>query len=220
MTFLCNICGQQNTVEALDQEASSCTGCGSNVRLRALIYLLSKELFGDGFPLPAFPRLSGVKGLGLSDQLSYASRLSGKFDYTNTFYDRQPRLDMRKNQPKWLMSISDGRAGIRNYCVGLATTHDSRHVFQPPSRSPPRAPAPGVQLRRDPAQRAAPRTQVPDSRRAPPAPAGRAPGARRPGRAGTHTRYCPRAGRSTSCGSSHRASVRRLPPAPTATPPS
>ncbi len=99
MTFLCNICGQQNSTEALDQEASSCAGCGSNVRLRALIYLLSKELFGDGFPLTAFPRLAGVKGLGLSDQLSYATRLAGKFDYTNTFYDRQPHLDITEAHP-------------------------------------------------------------------------------------------------------------------------
>src|SRR6266699_2252236 len=99
MTFTCNICAQPNTIDTLDQEAASCAACGSNVRLRALIYLLSKELFGEAFPLPAFPRLTRVKGLGLSDQLSYASRLSGKFDYTNTFYDRQPHLDITEPHP-------------------------------------------------------------------------------------------------------------------------
>jgi len=54
VSFVCNICGQTNTIESLDHEASSCGGCGSNVRLRALIYLLSKELFGDGLALPAY----------------------------------------------------------------------------------------------------------------------------------------------------------------------
>ena len=56
--------------------------------------MLSMELFGDGFPLPEFPRLPAIKGLGLSDQDSYAGPLAKKFDYTNTFYDREPRLDI------------------------------------------------------------------------------------------------------------------------------
>ena len=99
VSFVCNICGQTNTIEALDHEASSCGGCGSNVRLRALIYLLSKELFGDGLALPGLPRLRCVKGLGLSDQLNYADRLARAFDYTNTFYDREPRLDITEAHP-------------------------------------------------------------------------------------------------------------------------
>jgi len=99
VSFVCNICGQTNTIESLDHEASSCGGCGSNVRLRALIYLLSKELFGDGLALPGLPRLRGVKGLGLSDQLNYADRLARAFDYTNTFYDREPRLDITEAHP-------------------------------------------------------------------------------------------------------------------------
>src|SRR6476620_9124807 len=92
--FICNICGETNSVAEMRHEESSCGGCGSNVRLRALIYLLSSELFGDGFLLPEFPPLAGITGLGLSDQLSYAVPLAGKFDYTNTFYDREPRLDI------------------------------------------------------------------------------------------------------------------------------
>jgi len=31
-------------------------GCGSNVRMRALIYMLSIELFGAARMLPEFPR--------------------------------------------------------------------------------------------------------------------------------------------------------------------
>ena len=99
MVFQCNICGRNNTIDVLEHEESSCAGCGSNVRLRALMYLLSMELFGDGFILPEFPRLSGIKGLGLSDQASYAEPLAKKFDYTNTYYDREPRLDITESHP-------------------------------------------------------------------------------------------------------------------------
>ena len=58
------------------------------------------ELFGEGLPLPEFPCLPAVKGLGLSDQVSYAGTLAGKFDYTNTFYDREPRIDITATNKK------------------------------------------------------------------------------------------------------------------------
>ena len=99
VSFTCNICGRDNTVAALGHEASSCSGCGSSVRLRALIYTLSMELFGEGLLLPEFPSLPAVKGLGMSDQFSYAAALAGKFDYTNTFYDREPRIDITEPHP-------------------------------------------------------------------------------------------------------------------------
>jgi SAM-dependent methyltransferase len=99
VSFICNICGQNNSIPALTHEASSCSGCGSNVRLRALVYMLSMELFGEGMLLPEFPCLKAIKGLGLSDQLSYAGLLAGKFDYINTFYDREPRIDITEAHP-------------------------------------------------------------------------------------------------------------------------
>jgi SAM-dependent methyltransferase len=94
VSFVCNICGETNSIAVLRHEESSCRVCGSNVRIRALVYLLSRELFGDGFLLSEFPPLPAVKGLGLSDQSSYAAPLAARFDYTNTFYDREPRLDI------------------------------------------------------------------------------------------------------------------------------
>src|SRR5260370_16230782 len=99
VSFTCNIWGHDKTVATLGHEASSCAGCGSSVRLRALVYTLAMELFGEGLPLPEFPNLPAVKGLGLSDQVSYASTLAGKFDYTNTFYDREPRIDITEQHP-------------------------------------------------------------------------------------------------------------------------
>jgi hypothetical protein len=99
VTFTCNICGARNTVEKFATEPATCA-CGSNVRLRALIHLLSVELFGVSMPLPEFPRLKGIRGIGMTDKECYADRLAGKFDYTNTHYDREPRLDITQPHPE------------------------------------------------------------------------------------------------------------------------
>jgi SAM-dependent methyltransferase len=99
VSFTCNICGRENTVETLRQEESSCGECGSNVRLRGLVHMLSIELFASSIPLPEFPRLRAIRGVGLSDQRSYAAPLAAKFDYTNTYYDREPRLDITEPHP-------------------------------------------------------------------------------------------------------------------------
>src|SRR5437588_10848898 len=90
--FVCNICGSHNKVEHFATEPASCA-CGSNVRIRAMIHLLAMELFGQNLILPEFPRLKAIRGLGMTDKACYADILADKFDYTNTYYDREPRLD-------------------------------------------------------------------------------------------------------------------------------
>lgn len=94
--FTCNICGAFNrcTFDELTREASTCAQCGSNVRTRSLMLLLSLELFGTALTLPDFPRLKHLRGLGMTDWNEYARRLSEKFDYRNTFYNREPRFDI------------------------------------------------------------------------------------------------------------------------------
>jgi SAM-dependent methyltransferase len=99
MAFICNICGTHNHVESFETEPASCA-CGSNVRLRALIHLLSIELFGQDLVVAEFQKLKGIRGLGISDQASYARILADKFDYTNTFYDREPHLDLSAPHPQ------------------------------------------------------------------------------------------------------------------------
>src|SRR5689334_11176933 len=54
------------------------------------------ELFGTSIVLASFPKIKAVRGLGLSDQPGYAQILAEKFDYTNTYYDREPRFDIRE----------------------------------------------------------------------------------------------------------------------------
>lgn len=98
VAFTCNICGTWNEVEQFATEPASCA-CGSNVRLRSLIHLLSLELFNQSIPLIEFPKLKAIRGLGMSDQEGYARILAEKFDYTNTYYDREPRFDFTEEHP-------------------------------------------------------------------------------------------------------------------------
>jgi SAM-dependent methyltransferase len=99
VSFVCNICGRFNQVEQFATEPATCA-CGSNVRVRALIHLLSMELFDRSLTLAAFPKLKSIRGLGMSDKEAYASILREKFDYTNTFYDREPRFDFTESHPE------------------------------------------------------------------------------------------------------------------------
>jgi len=96
MTFTCNVCGFQNQYggQALDRERPSCSHCQSNVRMRSIVQALSMELFGVSLLLPHFPRVKSLRGLGFSDANQYAERLAGLLDYRNTFFDREPRLDI------------------------------------------------------------------------------------------------------------------------------
>ena len=83
----------------LEREARTCVRGGSSVRLRGLLRALSVELFGAAIPVPDFPLVPSLRGLGISDSSIYAERLRTKLDYRNTFYDREPRFDLRNPPP-------------------------------------------------------------------------------------------------------------------------
>lgn len=57
VSFRGNICGARNraALSELNRETPSCTGCGSTVRMRAVIHLLSLHLFGVSLPIKEFP---------------------------------------------------------------------------------------------------------------------------------------------------------------------
>lgn len=94
--FTCNICLARNRVSksSLDREKQTCCDCGSSVRTRAVVHLASMELFGRSIPLPKFPVRKDIRGIGLSDWDGYAVKLADKLAYTNTFYDKEPKLDI------------------------------------------------------------------------------------------------------------------------------
>ena len=102
MTFTCNVCGNRNEWSggSLDREQPSCARCKSNVRMRAVVHALSQELFGVSLRLTDFPLIKSLRGIGLSDANQYAERLAERFDYRNTFFDREPRLDITNPGPE------------------------------------------------------------------------------------------------------------------------
>ena len=67
--FTCNLCGRPNRCASteLTREARSCASCGSNVRTRSLLRALSLELFGVSLPLPDFPCMKSLRGIGTSE---------------------------------------------------------------------------------------------------------------------------------------------------------
>jgi SAM-dependent methyltransferase len=95
LDFICNICGTQNIgVQRFGREVNTCSGCPSTIRTRSLLYMFSMELFGVPLILPDFPILKTLRGMGMTDLPAYADVLAEKFDYKNTFFDEEPKLDI------------------------------------------------------------------------------------------------------------------------------
>jgi hypothetical protein len=98
LIFNCNICGTlvKSYAASLSREAVSCRYCGSTVRMRGMIHALSVALFGRALTLPEFPSNKLLVGKGMSDWEGYANPLSKKFNYTNTYYHKEPKLDIMR----------------------------------------------------------------------------------------------------------------------------
>ena len=94
--FQCNICGKTCIAPEkyiVGREVPSCSSCMSNRRFRTLIAGLSIEIYGKAKPIYQFER-KHFNGLGMSDSEIYAGRLADKLNYTNTFYHKEPFLDI------------------------------------------------------------------------------------------------------------------------------
>jgi SAM-dependent methyltransferase len=102
LAFRCNICDGENALprNAFGREAGICADCGSTVRWRAIVHVLSVELFGESLALSDFPSVAELAGLGLSDWPGYALPLARKLGYTNTFLHQAPRLDITAVPPE------------------------------------------------------------------------------------------------------------------------
>ncbi|HEX5353166.1 MAG TPA: class I SAM-dependent methyltransferase [Rhodanobacteraceae bacterium] len=100
--FRCNICSQENEVPLarLNREEPSCSRCGSTVRARSIIQVLTTELFGRSLRIDQIGRSGrGLTGIGMSCWDGYAMPLSRRLSYTNTFYHQKPRLDITHIDP-------------------------------------------------------------------------------------------------------------------------
>ena len=101
-TFVCNVCGMNNFSESelLGREEPSCSRCGSSVRFRAIVHLLTTELFGKSLVLSEIPTLKQIRGIGLTDWSGYAGQFAERFSYANTFYNCEPFFDITKPGPE------------------------------------------------------------------------------------------------------------------------
>jgi SAM-dependent methyltransferase len=101
-TFICNICGNKTTAffkDVKQKEVPTCKYCGSTLRFRSIVNAVSLAVFGKSLALPNFPVSKNVVCIGMSDADSYAIPLSGKLDYTNTYYHKVPKLDIANIEP-------------------------------------------------------------------------------------------------------------------------
>jgi SAM-dependent methyltransferase len=124
--FRCNLCGMESsaTLASLDRESLTCAFCRSNVRFRAMAHLVVREIFGADIALPEVPVNKKIKGLGLSDADAYAIPLAAKFDYINTFFHIEPRLD-----------IADADVERYGGCDFIVASDVFEHVAPPVSRA-------------------------------------------------------------------------------------
>jgi hypothetical protein len=124
-SFTCNICGrpQEARIELLTRETASCGHCRSSIRIRSIAYLLSMAVHGRALAIPDFPVRRDIVGVGLSDWPVCAKALAEKFDYTNTFFHREPRLDI----------TSPG--GAFSNCDFLISSDVFEHVLSPVQRA-------------------------------------------------------------------------------------
>lgn len=103
--------------------------CYSSVRMRGIISCLSVSLFGESLAIDDFPERKDLIGIGLSDWETYASKLAEKFSYTNTYYHKEPMLDITNIRAG---DAVDGREGV---CDFLVSTDVFEHVTPPVSRA-------------------------------------------------------------------------------------
>jgi SAM-dependent methyltransferase len=124
--FQCNVCSKYNSFprEKLRREQWSCVHCGSTVRFRSIVHVLSMELFGQSLPIAEFPHRPDLVGVGLSDWDGYANRLADKLSYTNTFFHKDPFLD--------ITSIGPSPASQYDFIIASEVFE---HVCQPVSRA-------------------------------------------------------------------------------------
>ncbi len=101
LAFVCNVCGCQCELafDAFDREGGHCADCGSSVRARAFVRYVSEVAYAKNLEIPKMLPKKQVSGVGLSDWEGFARHFNRLFSYTNTYYTREPQLDIT-NPPR------------------------------------------------------------------------------------------------------------------------
>lgn len=126
LKFHCNICGQRciAPVVNLTREHRTCRHCGSTVRQRALMHVLSLELFDASLAIADFPNRPDIVGIDMSGAPNYAEGLARKFSFTNTFFHKSPRLDITDPDTHWF-----------DHCNFVISSDVFEHVAHPVGRA-------------------------------------------------------------------------------------
>ena len=121
--FRCNICGTSCYAKKseLKRETPSCPGCQSSVRLRSMMHCLSLGLFEKSIPIWEIKSQKNIKGIGMSDWDGYAQRLAEKFNFINSYYHKEPFLDITQ-------SPSESQTGAFDFVISSDVLE---HVSQP-----------------------------------------------------------------------------------------
>lgn len=102
VNFDCNICDTHNISEisSLTRETASCSHCGSTVRMRSIVQVLTTELFGKSLAVSQIdPPRPDLVGIGMSCWDGYVAPLSHRVAYKNTYYHQEPRVDITNIDP-------------------------------------------------------------------------------------------------------------------------
>lgn len=93
--FLCNVCGLSNylPLRRLSREDGHCARCRCYGRLRSMMYAVTAHFSPDEIILAKMKPRKDIRGVGCSDW-GYTALLAEKFDYVNTFYDHEPKLNL------------------------------------------------------------------------------------------------------------------------------
>lgn len=97
MLYTCNISGKNFTLEDKEKHREGASVFGLNSRLRAIVYVLTNVLKYDKILNNAIPN-KNIKGIGMSDAPNLDVVLSKKFSYVNTFYHKEPSLDIYNDE--------------------------------------------------------------------------------------------------------------------------
>lgn len=100
---VCPLCATPYTypIDAKTRERKLCPGCGASGRSAAVVHYVCRTIYGDDTPLLKQPKRKSARVVGLSDGPVYAKPFAEYFDYTNTFYHREPKLDIRDPAPQY-----------------------------------------------------------------------------------------------------------------------
>lgn len=109
--YRCNVCNSTSAAPRADfgRETGACHVCGSTVRLRSIVHVLSCAMFDRSLSITEFPARFTITGVGISDWPGYARPLACKFRYWNTFLHRSPRLD--------LTAVADEYKGLCSFVI-------------------------------------------------------------------------------------------------------